>query len=111
MRKSLFITFAVFVYIWSFSIFNAVKANEYNTAVIGHVISETIKGTDIDHSKLLEQELQKLAHNYAIEMANILQTYLPAILDGIAAELRMKADESYKCKLLENGGMSDGCYK
>jgi len=42
-------------------------------------------------------------------MINIMQVYLPAILDGIAADLRMKADEKYKCKLLENGGMNDGC--
>ena len=32
---------------------NSVKADEYNTAVIGHVVSETIKGTDMDHQKLL----------------------------------------------------------
>ena len=89
---------------------NSVKADDYNTAVIGHVISETIKGTDIDHSKLLEQELQKLAHNYAIEMTNILQMYLPSILDGIAAELRLKTDNVYKCNLLKDGGMKDGCY-
>jgi len=109
MRKSLFTLFLAFVYIWSWSIFNVVKADEYNKAVIGHVISETIKGTDIDHSKLLEQELQKLAHNYAIDMLNIMQQYLPAVLDGIAADLRLKADKEYKCKLLENGGMNDGC--
>jgi len=100
MRKSLFTLFLAFVYIWSWSIFNVVKADDYNKAVIGHVISETVKGTDIDHSKLLEQELQKLAHNYAIDMLNIMQQYLPAVLDGIAADLRMKADKKYKEELL-----------
>ena len=107
--KKIILLFTV-VYFTLSAFMNTVKADNYNTAVIGHVISETIKGTDIDHSKLLEQELQKLAHNYAIEMANILQTYLPSILDGIAAELRSKTDNVYKCNLLKDGGMKDGCY-
>ena len=109
MRKSLFTLFLAFVYIWSWSIFNVVKADDKTTATVGHIISETIKGTDIDTTAILEKELQTLAHNYAIDMINIMQVYLPAILDGIAADLRMKADEKYKCKLLENGGMNDGC--
>ena len=45
MRKSFLILFLLFVYTWSWSIFNAVKADDYNNAVIGHVISEKIKGT------------------------------------------------------------------
>ena len=109
MRKSFFTLFLAFVYIWSWSIFNVVKADDKTTATVGHIISETIKGTDIDTTAILEKELQALAHNYAIDMINIIQVYLPAILDGIAADLRMKADEKYKCKLLENGGMNDGC--
>jgi len=109
MRKSLFTLFLAFVYIWSWSIFNVVKADDKTTATVGHIISETIKGTDIDTTAILEKELQTLAHNYAIDMINIMQVYLPAILDGVAANLRMKADEKYKCKLLENGGMNDGC--
>jgi len=109
MRKSLFTLFLAFVYIWSWSIFNVVKADDKTTATVGHIISETIKGTDIDTTAILEKELQALAHNYAIDMINIIQVYLPAILDGVAADLRMKADEKYKCKLLENGGMNDGC--
>ena len=44
-----------------------------------------------------------------IESISILQAYLPAILEGVAADLRLKADHEYKCKLLENGGMNDGC--
>ena len=45
MRKSFLILFLVFVYTWSWSIFNIAKADDYNKAVIGHVISETIKGS------------------------------------------------------------------
>ena len=82
---------------------NSVKANEYNTAVIGHVVSETIKGTDIDHSALLEAEMSKLAHQFALQMTFVMQKHLPQILEGIAADIRLKADNKYKCSLLENG--------
>ena len=100
MRKSLFTLFLAFVYIWSWSIFNVVKADDRTTATVGHIITETIKGTDIDTSAILEKELQNLAHNYTIDMINIIQVYLPSILDGIAADLRMKADKKYKEELL-----------
>ena len=87
----------------------AVKADDKTTATASHVISETIKGTDIDISYIMEKELEGAAHKFLIEATSILQMYLPAILEGVAAELRLKADHEYKCKLLENGGMNDGC--
>ena len=59
-----------------------------------------IKGTDIDKSAILEQELHKLAHRYTIDMLNIIQTHLPDILEGIAAGLRQKADKKRKEELL-----------
>jgi len=86
---------------------NTAGANEYNKAVIGHVIKEKVTGGNIDTSQLMEQELQKLAHQYVLQTITIMQHYLPSILDGIAADLRMKADEEYKCKLLE--GSPNGC--
>ena len=87
----------------------AVQANDRTTMTVGHVISETIKGTDIDISYIMEKELEAAAHRFVIESISILQAYLPAILDGVSTDLRLKADEAYKCKLLENGGMNDGC--
>ena len=87
----------------------AVKADDKTNAVVGHVISETIKGTDIDISYIMEKELEAVAHKFMIESISILQAYLPAILEGVASDMRLKADEKYKCKLLENGGMNDGC--
>ena len=87
----------------------AVQANDKTTATVGHVVSETIKGSDIDISYIMEKELEAIAHKFMIESISVLQAYLPAILDGVAADLRLKADEAYKCKLLENGGMNDGC--
>ena len=87
----------------------SVQANDKTTVVVGHVVSETIKGTDIDISYIMEKELEAVAHQFLIESISILQAYLPAILEGVASDMRLKADEKYKCKLLENGGMNDGC--
>ena len=87
----------------------SVQANDKTIATVGHIISEKISNNDIDVSYIMEKELEAVAHQFLIESISILQAYLPAILDGVAADLRLKADEAYKCKLLENGGMNDGC--
>ena len=88
---------------------NSVKANDKTEAVIGHIITERIKGTDIDSLEILEKEMQVLLHSVSIEMIGLLESHLPAILEGLAAEIRLKSDHKLKCKLLENGGMNDGC--
>ena len=106
MGKSFLILFLVFIYTWSWAIFNAVKADDYNTAVIGHVISEKIKGTNIDTSYIMEQEIEKLVHKFAIDSVYILQAYLPQILEGVASDLRLKLDEKYKKEIL-NGENSN----
>src|SRR6056300_476105 len=106
MRRSIFAFYLILFYIWSFSIFNAVKADTYNKAVIGHVISETIKGTDIDTSYIMEQELEKLAHKFVIDSIYIIQAYLPEILDGVVTDLKLKTDQKYKEELL-NGENSN----
>ena len=87
----------------------SVQANDKTVATIGHIISEKISNNDIDISYIMEKELEAVAHQFLIESISILQAYLPAILDGVAADLRLQADSKYKCKLLENGGMNDGC--
>ena len=87
----------------------SVQANDKTIATVGHIISEKISNNDIDVSYIMEKELEAVAHQFLIESISILQAYLPAILDGVAADLRLKVDEAYKCKLLENGGMNDGC--
>ena len=53
MRKQLLYLFLAFVYIWSWSIFNALKADERVINTTGHIIVETVKGTDIDQMKVL----------------------------------------------------------
>ena len=87
----------------------SVQANDKTIATVGHIISEKISNNDIDISYIMEKELEAVAHQFLIESISILQAYLPAILEGVAADLRLKADHEYKCKLLENGGMNDGC--
>ena len=86
-----------------------VKADDYSKAVIGHVIQSKVNGTNVDVNALMSYELEKLAHKYSIEMVSILQAYLPAILDGVMADLRLKADEKYKCALLEGTKIEDDC--
>ena len=76
MRKFLITVIVLNSIIW-FGLSSLAKADDYNTAVIGHVVSETIKGTDMDHQKLLEAELSKMAHTFALQMANVLQELLP----------------------------------
>jgi hypothetical protein len=75
---------------------NTLKANDYNAAVIGHVITQKITGQSIDTSKLMEQELLRAAHLFAIDSISILQKYLPVILDKMAAELKLEADKNYR---------------
>ena len=108
MLKKLILLLAI-VYFGLTAFMNSVKADNRTTATVGHVISETVKGTDIDISYIMEKELEAAAHKFMIETLSILQNYLPAMLDGVASDLRLKADNEYKCKLLENGGMNDGC--
>ena len=107
MRKQLFYTFIVFVYIWSWSIFNAVNANERVETTTGHVIVETVKGTDIDQMKILEGELESLAHKFALEIIPIIQASLPLIMDRVMTDLRLELDKQHKCLLLKDSKIKD----
>jgi hypothetical protein len=61
-----------------------------------HIIKETING-NIDHSQVLSSELKMLVHKMAIDMTFTLEKHLPAILEGIAAEIRVNGiDKAYK---------------
>ena len=93
--------------IWG--LLSSVKADDYNKAVIGHVIQSKVNGTNVDVNALMSYDLEKLAHKYSIEMVSILQAYLPAILDGVLTELKLEADEKYKCALLEGTKIEDDC--
>ena len=110
--KKYLITIAIILTTLWFSLtalMNSVMANEYNKAVIGHVIQSKVNGTNVDVSKLMEQELEKVAHQFALESIIILQKYLPTILDGIATDMRLQADKRYKCELLKGSKIEDDC--
>ena len=97
MRKQLLYLFLAFVYIWSWSIFNALKADERVVNTTGHIIVETVKGTDIDQMKILEGELQNLAHKFALEIIPIIEASLPLIMDRVMTDLRLELDKQHKC--------------
>ena len=80
------------------------KANDYTTAVIGHVIQNH---KDIDHSKLLENEMNRLMHSMSIEMVSILQKHLPYIMEGVMTELKLELDKTHKCLLLKDSKIKD----
>ena len=84
----------------------SVQADDYNTAVIGHVVKETVSGNGVDTS-VLEAEMQKLAYNFALQMTDVLEKNLPVILESLAAEIRLKADSKYKCELLKDTKIAD----
>ena len=83
------------------------KISDYNTAVIGHVIQSTVNGTNVDHAKLLESELQKMGHQFAIQMTGVLQQYLPYIMDNMMTQLRLELDKTNKCLLLKDSKIKD----
>jgi len=90
---------------WGLTSFqNSVKANEYTTAVIGHVVQNH---KDIDHSKLLENEMNRLMHSMSIEMVSILQKHLPYIMEGVMTELKLELDKTHKCLLLKDSKIKD----
>ena len=103
--KKLIILLAV-VYFGLTAFMNTVKANDYNNAVVGHVVKETISGNGVDTS-VLEAEMHKLVYKFTLEMTGVLEKHLPNILESIAVELRQKADSEYKCSLLKDTKIAD----
>lgn len=105
MKKFLATILIVNGLIW-FGITSIAKADDYNTAVIGHIITQKIQGNNVDTS-VLEAEIHKLTYKFALEMTSVLEKHLPNILESIASELRSKADSEYKCQLLKNSKIKD----
>jgi len=105
MRNKLIVTLLIAnAFIWGAFLPSNAKANDYNTAVIGHVITNT---NEIDKQALLESEMAKIGHKYALEMVSIMQEYLPSIIDGAMADLRLKLDAKHKCLLLKDTKIAD----
>ena len=107
--KTLIIGFFI-AYFWVCALinpFNPWDKAQANDQLTGHIITEVLKGNQEEMLKVLEKELETLAYKYTIELTQILQKNLPNILDFIAADLRIKADEIRKCEELK--GSSNGC--
>tara|TARA_Y100000389_G_scaffold108036_1_gene105172 strand:+ start:10102 stop:10425 length:324 start_codon:yes stop_codon:yes gene_type:complete len=72
------------------------KADDYVVVTSAHIIKETVNG-NIDHSAVMKSELEKMAHQMAVEMTFVLQKHLPNILESIAADIRVNGvDKIYK---------------
>jgi hypothetical protein len=106
-HKKFLYLFLAFVYIWSWSIFNVLNASERVINTTGHIIVETVKGTDIDQMKVLEGELQNLAHKFALEIIPIIEASLPLIMDRVMTDLRLELDKQHKCLLLKDSKIKD----
>ncbi len=101
--KGILIIFFV-TYFYVCALINPIKANadEYNEAVVGHVITQVLQGTDIEATAVMEAQLERILYNMITEFSGVLQEHLPNILDGLASEIRQKNDKEFKCALLKN---------
>tara|TARA_B110000902_G_scaffold143650_1_gene165647 strand:- start:2 stop:331 length:330 start_codon:yes stop_codon:yes gene_type:complete len=88
---------------------NNAKANDYTTATTAHIITEVIKGTDLNEAEILNAETQRQIHKMSLEIVSILFKSLPNILDGISAQLRQEADKKYKCSLQSKDYKNEEC--
>ena len=113
-KKGIMKTFLIIICVWAWGLFfwfssaaNA-NSNDYNEAVAGHVITQTIQGNSIDTS-VLEAEIQKIAYNFSLEMISAFEKHLPSILDSISAQLRAETDKKYKCALQSDDYKNKEC--
>ena len=97
MKKILFIGLVGWLSLNAFA--NSVKADTKTETIIGHVITQTIQGNDMDHSEVLTNELNALMHQFSIDIMETLLQNMPNILDSISAQLRQELDKQYKCSL------------
>ena len=93
--------FAV-IFIVAFSISKCATADAYNDALLGHIVQSKVNGDRTDVEKLFEHELKRNAHLYALETIIILEKYLPQIIEGVTAKMRIEADKAYKESLLKD---------
>jgi len=107
MKKLLIV---VCVWIWGLFLFvETASANDYNTATGAHILTEIIKGTDLDEGAIMNAETQRLLHTMSLEIIQVVFNNMPNILDGIAADMRMKADKNYKCALQPEEYKNEDC--
>ena len=100
MKKLIFLLAILWLGLNAFA--KSVQADEYGTAVVGHIIKNS---SEIDHGKLLENEMQKLAYLMMLHMADTLEKTMPYIIEELTAQLRQESDKLYKCGLVKDTAM------
>ena len=78
------------------------RADSYNEAVVGHVITQKVQNNDMDHSAVANAELNRQMHQLSLEILAVVFNNMPTILDGISAQMRLEADKMYKCSLQDD---------
>ena len=107
MKKLIFILAVLWLGLSAFA--NSVKAETKTEAIIGHVITQTIQGNEMDHAEVFTNELNTLIHQFSLDMIDIIVEHMPNILDSISAELRKEADQKYKCSLQDKDYKNKEC--
>ena len=97
MKKLILLGLIVWLSLNAFA--NSVKAETKTETIIGHVITQTIQGNDMDHTEVLTNELNTLMHQFSIDIMETLLQNMPNILDSISAQLRQELDKQYKWSL------------
>ena len=90
-----------------FMLSKCATANSYNETLLGHILQTNLDGDKPDLNYLLENELKRNAHKYALDTIIILEKYLPQIIEGLTAKMRQDADRVYKESLLEGSTIND----
>ena len=85
------------------------KADDKTSAIIGHVITQTIQGNEMNHAEVMTNELAALMHKFSIEITSVLLQNMPNILDSISAQLRLELDKQYKCSLQDKDYKNKEC--
>ena len=94
--------------IW-FGLSSIAKADDKNTAIIGHIITQVIQNNEMDHAEVLTNELNALMHQFSIDVMETLLQNMPNILDSISAQLRQELDKHYKCSLQDKDYKNKEC--
>ena len=95
------------IFLVAFSVSKCALADAYNEALLGHIVQSKLNGEKTNIEKIFEQELKRTAHLYALETIIILQEYLPQIIEGVTAKMRIEADKAYKESLLKDSDITN----
>tara|TARA_B100000287_G_scaffold426273_1_gene473901 strand:- start:1738 stop:2073 length:336 start_codon:yes stop_codon:yes gene_type:complete len=110
MKKFIATILIINALIWfGLSSISPAKANDKNTAIIGHIITQAIQSNEMDHSEVLTNELNALMHQFSIDIMETLLKNMPNILDSISAQLRLELDKKYKCSIQSDDYKNKDC--